>query len=132
MVKALYRRAQAHLALAHLEECEADLRRALLYDSGNKDVRALFKQYKAKVRRQKCGPLHAVLVHRASSAVQQGWTCLRRAQDSADNKHDRGALACIQVRILYLRWPQGQALLFTRLNGRRQYQYIIFWSWLAV
>lgn len=49
-VKALYRRAQANLALANLVECEGDLRRALLYESGNKDVRALFKQYKAQVR----------------------------------------------------------------------------------
>ena len=49
-VKALYRRAQAHLALADLVECEADLRRALLYEPGNKDVRLLFKQYKAQAR----------------------------------------------------------------------------------
>lgn len=51
VVKALYRRAQSHLALANLEECESDCRRALLYEPENKDVRALFKQYKAQVRR---------------------------------------------------------------------------------
>ena len=49
-MKALYRRAQANLALGNLMECEADLKRALLEEPGNKDVRTLFKQYKAKVR----------------------------------------------------------------------------------
>lgn len=82
MVKALYRRAQSHLALSDLVECEADLRRALLYEPGNKDVRTLFKQYKAQVRRVGCcnALLHAMqedqLTRRsgttASSSVQCG------------------------------------------------------------
>ena len=48
-VKGLYRRAQSNLALGNLMECEADLQRALLEEPGNKDVRALFRVYKAKV-----------------------------------------------------------------------------------
>ena len=49
-VKALYRRAQGHLALGDYVETETDLKRALLEEPGNKDVRALFKRYKEQVR----------------------------------------------------------------------------------
>ena len=48
-VKALYRRAQGHLAVADFVEAEVDLRRALLEEPANKDVRALFKRYKEQV-----------------------------------------------------------------------------------
>ena len=49
-VKALYRRAQGHLAVGDFVEAEVDLRRALLEEPGNKDVRTLFKRYKEQVR----------------------------------------------------------------------------------
>jgi hypothetical protein len=48
-VKALYRRAQGHLAVGDFVEAEVDLRRAMLEEPANKDVRALFKRYKEQV-----------------------------------------------------------------------------------
>ena len=48
-VKALYRRAQGHLGVGDYVECEVDVKRALLEEPANKDVRALYKQYKTQV-----------------------------------------------------------------------------------
>jgi tetratricopeptide (TPR) repeat protein len=47
-VKALYRRAQAYLALADYVECETDIKRALAEDPKNVGVRLLQKEYKQK------------------------------------------------------------------------------------
>lgn len=49
-VKALYRRAQARLALGEFVEAETDLKRALLEEPGNTGVRTLYKEYKQKVQ----------------------------------------------------------------------------------
>ncbi|GLT49524.1 hypothetical protein SLA2020_230760 [Shorea laevis] len=49
-VKALYRRAQAYIHLAEFEVAEVDIKRALEIDPDNRDVRAVYKLLKEKVR----------------------------------------------------------------------------------
>ena len=48
-VTALYQRAQGYTSTADFVAAEVDIKRALLEEPGNKDVRALHKQYKVKV-----------------------------------------------------------------------------------
>ena len=66
-MKALYRRAQGHLALADYVETEVDLKRALQEEPGNKDVRALFKRYKQQVRASRLQCLQRPALAAASS-----------------------------------------------------------------
>ncbi|PWZ36787.1 Peptidyl-prolyl cis-trans isomerase FKBP62 [Zea mays] len=52
-VKALYRRAQAHMHLVDLDLAEADIKKALEIDPDNRDVKMGYKRLKEKVKEYK-------------------------------------------------------------------------------
>ncbi|KAI5427437.1 hypothetical protein KIW84_032742, partial [Lathyrus oleraceus] len=49
-VKALYRRSQAYLKTSDLEKAEADIKRALIIDPNNRDIKLEYKELKLKQR----------------------------------------------------------------------------------
>ncbi|CAI8613777.1 unnamed protein product [Vicia faba] len=49
-VKALYRRCQAYLKTSDLEKAEADIKRALILDPNNRDIKLEYKELKLKQR----------------------------------------------------------------------------------
>ncbi|KAK9830144.1 hypothetical protein WJX72_009971 [[Myrmecia] bisecta] len=77
-VKALYRRAQAYLGSQDHIEAECDIKRALEVDPHNRDVRALYKKYKADVtdyakkERQLYSKLFAPKPSKAPAAAENG------------------------------------------------------------
>lgn len=52
-VKALYRRAQVYIQLVDLDLAELDIKKALEFDTGNRDMKFRYKLLKEKMRELK-------------------------------------------------------------------------------